>query len=74
MLRGGGGRGMYQVDEIAGGEPGGGSRKGSCVVSIVDKETSKNRGHWGDGWGPTRAVDEKASVDFSPSAMEIHSR
>lgn len=54
MLGGGGGR-MYQVDEIAGGEPGGGSRKGQCVISRVNKGTSRNRGHWGDGWGPTRA-------------------
>lgn len=64
---------MYQVDEIAGGEPGGGSQKGPCVVSIVNKETSRNRGHWGMA-GADKAVVEKASVDFSPSAMEIYPR
>lgn len=30
---------MYQVDEIAGGESRGGSGKGLCVVSIVNKGT-----------------------------------
>lgn len=58
----------YHTHGIARGEPGGGSGKGQCTVSM-NKETSRSRGRWTGGWGPTRAVCEQEGVDFTPSAM-----